>query len=324
MRIKLYHPLWTHIPAIGVLIYFIIRLISAGPLPSQAPTHFDLNGTPNDWGSPWVVFGLIIGLSLFFIILSSSLDEIWAKNETRKTFNWFAVFDEITVGAMAAVSLTYLDFLKSEETNFTFSWAYLPTLLIVPLIISIILEILRRYKVNPNSFVTHDTSVLQNTLEKKIGENKNFIYWESQNPFYINLLATVIPLGLIVTSMFYWLVNPWIAFPYLIAAIILILFYGGFRTVVNLNEVRIRYGFLGITLLRLKMQDITGADTTIFRPLGDFGGYGIRYNGKMTGYFLQGNRGVILTTLKGRKYLIGSNQSEQLSQIIKTILKTQK
>jgi hypothetical protein len=159
------------------------------------------------------------------------------------------------------------------------------------------------------------------SFQKNIRENKNFIYWESQNPLYINLLAIVVPFALIVTAMFYWLVDFWTSLPNLIAAVILILFYGGFRTVVNHKEVRVRYGFLGITLLRLKTQNITSAEATTFRPLGDFGGYGIRYNGKMTAYFLQGNRGVILTTLKGRKYLIGSNHAEQLTQIIQTILK---
>jgi hypothetical protein len=117
MKIKIFHPLWTHIPAFAVLVYFIIRLLGAGSLPVQAPTHFGFNGIPNDSGSPWMVFGLIIGLSVFFIILSSALDEVWAKNETGKTFNWFAIFDEITVGSMVAISLQYLDYLQSGEVD---------------------------------------------------------------------------------------------------------------------------------------------------------------------------------------------------------------
>jgi hypothetical protein len=88
MKSRLIHPLWTHLPAAGVLIYLIIRLVMDGPFPGNSPVHFNWQGEPDSYGSPWLGFGLTLGLSLFFIGLSLFLDENWARQEKEKTFNW--------------------------------------------------------------------------------------------------------------------------------------------------------------------------------------------------------------------------------------------
>jgi hypothetical protein len=65
-------------------------------------------------------------------------------------------------------------------------------------------------------------------------------------------------------------------------------------------------------------------ETHEFSPLRDFGGYGIRANKGMSGYFLRGNRGVKLTTANGKKYLIGSDNADRLAAVISAITSTQK
>jgi hypothetical protein len=72
-------------------------------------------------------------------------------------------------------------------------------------------------------------------------------------------------------------------------------------------------------VLRLKMTDITTVEKQEFSPLRDFGGYGIRMNRDTTAYFLSGNRGVRLTTVRGIKYLIGSNNADRLSEVIQAV-----
>jgi len=73
-------------------------------------------------------------------------------------------------------------------------------------------------------------------------------------------------------------------------------------------------------VLKLKTADIASAEIMQFAPLGDFGGYGIRYNGKMTAYYLRGSRGVKITTQKGKKYLIGSDRPEHLLAVINAVM----
>jgi hypothetical protein len=42
----------------------------------------------------------------------------------------------------------------------------------------------------------------------------------------------------------------------------------------------------------------------------------------MTGYFLRGSRGVKITTLNEKQYLIGSDQPEELNAVMKAFVKT--
>ena len=97
MTRRLIHPAWTHLPAIAAITIFIVYLIAALPLPAMVPLHFTFNGKPDSYGSPWSVFGLTIGLSVFFILLSAFLDELWARQEKAKTFNWLSLLDDIVV-----------------------------------------------------------------------------------------------------------------------------------------------------------------------------------------------------------------------------------
>ena len=86
MRTRLIHPLWTHIPAVAVFIALIIYIASTGSLPDEVPLHFNVAGIPDSYGSPLIAIGIIIGLSVFYILLSVFLDELWARQENAKSF----------------------------------------------------------------------------------------------------------------------------------------------------------------------------------------------------------------------------------------------
>ena len=103
----------------------------------------------------------------------------------------------------------------------------------------------------------------------------------------------------------------------LICGILLILPYGGQRTMVTRKEVIVRFGIAGFKILRLNIPDIVMVELHDFSPLKDFGGYGIRFNGEMRAYYQRGTRGVKLTVNNGKKYLIGSDRPENLYSVIK-------
>lgn len=73
---------------------------------------------------------------------------------------------------------------------------------------------------------------------------------------------------------------------------------------------------MGIKVLKLRTDAITGVETHEFASLKDFGGYGIRFNSEMKAYYLRGTRGVKLTDSNGKKYLIGSDNAERLATVI--------
>ena len=154
MKTKFAHPLWTHLPAVTVLVILIAYLAVNGPLPPEAPVHFGFNGEPNSLGSPWLTFGLTIGLSVFYILLSIFLDNLWAKQEKAKTFNWLSLLDDIVVGSLVGASLGYLVFLNQGTVSFSFPWNYLLALGGGATVLAIILEKIRPYQPHTGQMAT--------------------------------------------------------------------------------------------------------------------------------------------------------------------------
>jgi hypothetical protein len=76
---------------------------------------------------------------------------------------------------------------------------------------------------------------------------------------------------------------------------------------------------LNSKVLRLKTGEIANAELMEFSPMADFGGYGIRFNKEMAAYYMRGNRGVKLTLLNGKKYLIGSDKPEELYAVMQAV-----
>jgi hypothetical protein len=323
MKIRLIHPLWTHLPILGLLGYLAARLIMAGSLPATVPTHFSLNGEPNAYGSPWLLFGTTFGTSILFGILSIVFDEIWVKSEKRKSFNWISLFDELTAGLLVGISLGYLHFLESGAVNFKFPLSDVLVMMGAALGIAVILELLRPFRLNPQIFPTEDTSIMEKELQQRLRDNRSFVYWQSQNPAWVSVLTIVVPLVMIGVAVLMWFIQPWFVLLYVAIALAISQLNGGMRTIVTREMVTVRLGLFGIRVLKIKTSEIAASEIMEFSPIKDFGGYGIRFNRKMYAYFLKGNRGIKITLDHGMQYLIGADHPEQMLAVIKAVsLKT--
>ena len=311
MQSRLVHPWWTHLPAVAALVVLFVRIAVSGPFPNNVPIHFNYGGEADKYGSPWLVFGLVIGLSVFFILLSGLLDELWARQEKKKTFNWLSLLDDVVVGAMVGTSL--------GVGSTAFPWNYLGLVCGSTVVLAVILEMIRPYRFYRHNIVEPDTEVLKPEIIRRLDGNVPFVYWDSQNPFYITLLTTVLPLVLLGSAVGAWFDEPWVSLMLVLVALFLIMPYGGLRVIVTRENITIRFGIFGFRVLRLAMTEIAEVGTHRFSPLKDFGGYGIRFNREMSAYFLRGTRGVKITTVKGKKYLIGTDNAERLAAVISTI-----
>jgi len=322
MKRKLTHPLWTHIPSIAVLIAFIIFIASAGNLPAEAPVHFSTGGIADSYGSPWLSFGIIIALSVLFILLSAFLDELWARQEKVKTFNWLSLLDDVVVGTMIGTGFGYLAFLQNGTDIFSFPWYHTILAGGITVILAVVAELIRPFNPHDKGLVVQDTATRDIDIANRLKDTAKFVYWDSQNPMYITLLTTLLPLIMFAGAFLSWFSLPWVSIVLIVVGILLVLPYGGQRTLVTRNEINIRFGILGIRVLRVKPQEITTIELHDFSPLKDFGGYGIRFNREMKAYFQRGTRGVKLTMNDGKRYLIGSDHPEHLSAVVKAVTET--
>ena len=318
MKNKLLHPLWVHIPAALVFITLVISIIIYGPYPSDAPVHFGTNGIPDRTGSPWEVIGITLGLCLFFIGLSVFFDELWIKQETRKTFNWFTFLDEIVVGAMTGFTIDYLRFLDSGAAEYHLSWVPIVLTAGAALLLGLVLERLRPFRPHPELAVPGESAELKAAISDKLERNAPFVFWDIQNPGWMSLVTVLLPIVMIVTAIFSWTSEIWVSVVLLIVGLLLVLPNGGQRIMVTRNYLLVRWGLIGIKVLKLEMKDISSASLREFSPLKDFGGYGIRFNREMKAYFLRGSLGVLVETGNGKKYLLGSDRPEDLYTVLST------
>jgi hypothetical protein len=320
MRPRFVHPFWLHTPAIGALAVFLVLVFGAGPLPADGPTHFGPDGHPNAYGSPALVFLLLSALCAGFIALSFWLDELWARQESRKTFNWLTLMDEVTVGAMTGLGAAYLRVLAEPTPIFTYGTPVGELLLFtLPTVaVAVYLELRRPYSPTNEQPAMVDTALLRKEMEQRMRQGDRFVYTDVQSPLYLKVLVVVIPLILFLSAALQAANQPlWSVVLMVALGILFLMMFGGLRTTVTRDAVTVHFGTPGIRVLKLAVSDIEQVTVRPFRPLAEFGGYGIRVGRTSTGYFLKGGSGVELVPRSGRRRLIGSDEPHRLAEVIR-------
>ncbi len=104
---------------------------------------------------------------------------------------------------------------------------------------------------------------------------------------------------------------PWV---YVLLAAVLVLLFGvltlRMQTTVAPDALIVRYGFLGST--RVPLSEIARAEALVYRPVRDYGGWGLRGFGSRRAINARGNRGVRITRRDGSTLLVGSQDPRGL------------
>jgi len=317
---RLYHPLWTHFFAMVAVVLAGYMLWRVWPqLPARIPLQFDFSGNPIRQGSPWELLG-IPALMLFYLLGSIFIDELWARQEREKRFNWLAPIDELLLGGLAGLLVGYIQAFFTRgygQMTFHLPWAYLLIGAGVAVAGAVILELLRPWNPFPYQAETEDTSAIRKEIAQRTKQRERWVHWEAQNPAWMNaaiITASAVMLGGAVMS---YKLEPLISAMLAMIAVLMVLFLvGGMRTTVTPEQIEVRIGLVGLRVFHQPLGKIAEVKVHDFAPLREFGGYGIRWNGKTTAYYFRGNRGVLLRTTAGKQYLIGSDRPARLAAVI--------
>lgn len=99
-----------------------------------------------------------------------------------------------------------------------------------------------------------------------------------------------------------------------------VLFVAWFLSLKLVTEVRERELYVKFVRLwpaeRIPVAQIRRAAAVTYRPLRDYGGWGVRMGRKGMAYNVSGNCGVELELIDGRRLLIGSQRAEELARAI--------
>ena len=93
-------------------------------------------------------------------------------------------------------------------------------------------------------------------------------------------------------------------------------FFSQLVTEVREDGIYIRFFPFHWTFRRIAFTEVKQCKVRTYRPIREYGGWGIRYGCKGKAYNVSGDRGVQIELLNGKRLLIGSQRAEELWQAI--------
>ena len=326
MKRVLYHPFWTHLPAVVLVLVIAAEfLLHRWVFQNTIPIHFTLTGEPDRWGQWWQ---LLLPMAIFVLAMlafSIFCDELWARQERRKSFNWISLFDEFAIGVTTGLIIGYFQqaFMGTSSVGYfpspLWSWLWLAGTAFAAVAFAALLELMRPHRSAQTLIPRADTSAMETEMRHRVQSGERWVYWEQQNPRWMSALVFAVGVLLVIGALYLWGFQPWLSVLLCVVGLAFLLLYGGMRVLVTNEYLIVRLGILGLRLLSLPISVIAQAEVHEFSPLQDFGGYGIRFNREMKAFFFHGNRGVKISTATGKHYLIGSDTPEQLAVVIQAV-----
>ena len=322
MKLKFYHPLWVHIPAVCLLATLVTSTLLARPLwqlhvvTSRYPTGIVSGTIP-----AMEAIAAMLLTALLFIGASIAIDEDWARRESHKRFNWLSLLDELIVGFLAVLSIAYYTMQRERLMDLDIPWLLAAEFSGAGVLLALICELLRPW--NPvTDFTRYEIETQAEDVPVRLAAGYRWIYRTRQRVKWLS--GAIIAFSILMLSIAYDNAgNPATVYSCMVLAIAIFLLWGGFTVSVTSEQVTVTVGIIGMRVFRLRIADITEATTHAFSPMRDFGGYGIRVNSEMTAFFLSGNYGVKLCVRTGKRYLLGTDHPERLAGVIQLAMAAQ-
>jgi hypothetical protein len=95
---------------------------------------------------------------------------------------------------------------------------------------------------------------------------------------------------------------------------------GGLLVTVETGGVRVGLGRMRLLRAYIPFGDVTGIESVTYRPLKEFGGWGLRGSRKKRAWTARGNQAVVLSTHDGRRIYIGSDEPSKLEGRIRNAM----
>ena len=102
----------------------------------------------------------------------------------------------------------------------------------------------------------------------------------------------------------------------------LIWLFASLKLITEVHADAILLRFAPMRAKRIDLEQIATAEVRSFRPIREYGGWGVRYSKGIKAYLATGTKGVYLTMMDGRDVLIGSQRPEELESALRTWMRS--
>lgn len=114
-----------------------------------------------------------------------------------------------------------------------------------------------------------------------------------------------------------WAVGP--LFLLLMAGVLALFAASKLTTQVTDEALYVRFRPFHLHARRFLPGEIASCEAITYRPMLEYGGWGLRWGLRGKAYNVSGNRGVRLQFINGKRLLIGSRRAEELAEAIRAI-----
>jgi hypothetical protein len=99
-------------------------------------------------------------------------------------------------------------------------------------------------------------------------------------------------------------------------------FLGGLTTEVHRDYLRLHLGRFALLRKQVPLSKVKHLESVTYRPLREFGGWGIRGFGRRQAWTARGNKAVVVTLEDGSQLYVGSDNPQHLESRLRAILQT--
>ena len=90
---------------------------------------------------------------------------------------------------------------------------------------------------------------------------------------------------------------------------------------VRSDHLFVSFGPVHLVRRRIRYADIESVRAVTYRPIREFGGWGIRWRGRRTAWTIRGNQAVAITLQSGREIYVGSRFPQRLAGRIEVAMR---
>jgi hypothetical protein len=324
---KMRSSCWLQLPVVAAAIVTTAMPLTALPWPDRVPKHFDAFWRANAWGSATGIAWAMPAAAVAQVLAGVVVAEVWARAEARgggqKRFNWVLVLVAANFGFLAGMSVWYWTNLHALAAGAWLpGWRWIGVGAGLAAGAMALLEALRKPAAAEELFAA-ESEKERSTREQvaaRMGAGQRWTYCASQKWgtwMWIIYGGAALPAVVGISKM----ASDRVGGLVLILAGGIVLGAGmlmnQLHVLVNGQCLILRAGILRVRLLKVKLAEVASARTETFSPVLNYGGWGIRYAAGTWAYIIRGNSGVRIETKEGKRYLIGSDEPEQLVGVIR-------
>ena len=110
--------------------------------------------------------------------------------------------------------------------------------------------------------------------------------------------------------------KPFLAILFVDCLILLLVFSSKLNVEINKEEIHYRWFPFHFKTQHIQWKNVLNAEVRKYSPLREYGGWGIKGSFKNRAYNVDGNIGLQLVLLNGKRILIGTKQSDKLEALL--------